>query len=209
MESEKRTAACSQDGVVLMEIRHRFANSLELIASLIRLHLRDAESEDARSRLHNVLDAVQIAGHLHAQLDAPSDVTFSALLAALAQSWSAIGANRGVEIRVVADHETGVPRQFCSTLALVAQELVTNSLTHGFDGGRSGTVEIVLAPLSNGYKVLEVKDNGAGLDGSRAPKSRPSIGLNLVRTLATQVGGNFTIEQVESGGTVARITFPG
>jgi two-component sensor histidine kinase len=156
-----------------------------------------------------VLDAVQIAGHLHAQLDAPSDVTFSALLAALAQSWSAIGANRGVEIRVVADHETGVPRQFCSTLALVAQELVTNSLTHAFADGRRGMVEIRLAPQAHGYKVLEVKDNGVGLDGRDAPKSRPSIGLNLVRTLATQVGGRFTIEPVESGGTLARIEFPG
>jgi chemotaxis protein methyltransferase CheR len=192
-----------------MEIRHRFANSLELIASLIRLHLRDTDTEDARSRLESVLDAVHVAGHLQAQLDAPSDGTFSALLGALAHSWSAIGSNRGVEIKVSADPGISVPRQFCSTLALMAQELVTNSLTHGFDGGRSGTVEIVLVALSNGYKVLEVKDNGAGLDGRHAPKSRPSIGLNLVRTLATQVGGNFTIEEVKSGGTVARITFPG
>ncbi len=196
-------------GVILLEMRHRFANSLELIASLIRLHLRDVESEEARLRLQSVLDAVKVAGHLQAQVDAPSELTFAAILKALAASWSSIGERRGVDVRLSIDAAATVPRQLCTSLALIAQELVTNSLIHGFGDGRAGTIEIALAPIPDGHKMLQVKDDGAGFDEHLAPKDRPSIGLELVRTLSAQVGGTFTIEHVVSGGTDARIVFPG
>jgi two-component sensor histidine kinase len=84
-----------------------------------------------------------------------------------------------------------------TALALVFSELLGNALEHG---GRH--VRVVLQG-ADGEAILEVADDGAGIQAD--PPSR--TGLSIVRALVRdELGG--TLELDGSSGTRARVRFP-
>ena len=88
-------------------------------------------------------------------------------------------------------------------VGLLVNELVTNALKHAFPDGRSGVVTVRYAREEEGT-VLEIADNGVGLDSDRNVVDSPrQLGLRLVGGFADQLDGR--IEFVSSGGTRARV----
>lgn len=72
---------------------------------------------------------------------------------------------------------------------LLVNELVSNSLKHGFADGRSGELRVWLRRLDDGRLQLGVSDNGAGLSADFAARCSAGLGLQLVADLAGQIGG--------------------
>jgi two-component sensor histidine kinase len=82
-------------------------------------------------------------------------------------------------------------------------ELITNSVKHGFAGRESGTITVKLDREAETL-VLQVQDNGAGFAGE--PSGGRSLGMTIIRSLAGQLGGEMSWSR--AGGTTARLTFP-
>ena len=61
-----------QKDVLLNEIQHRVANSLQIIASIIMLKAKSVESEETRRHLHDahkrVISVAAVQHHLHASV---------------------------------------------------------------------------------------------------------------------------------------------
>ncbi len=89
---------------------------------------------------------------------------------------------------------------------LIINELVSNSLKHAFPAGRTGEVRIDLRADDGNKLTLVVADNGVGLPKGLDFRKTESLGLQLVCTLADQLGG--TIELDRSRGTEFAMTFP-
>jgi two-component sensor histidine kinase len=89
-------------------------------------------------------------------------------------------------------------------IGLVVNELVSNSLEHGFCNRESGTISVACHRLGDGRLELIVKDDGIGLPhGSEQPEG---FGLNIVRTLVElQLQG--TLELSNAAGVTARVCF--
>ena len=87
-------------------------------------------------------------------------------------------------------------------LALIVNELVTNSYKHAFDSTKEGTIEISL--IENNKKVfLRIKDNGPGYDFTKASES--SVGLDIVHGLIDQI--NATLKYENQSGSTYDISF--
>jgi two-component sensor histidine kinase len=89
---------------------------------------------------------------------------------------------------------------------LIINELISNSLKHAFPAGRSGKVWVRLDARPDRFFVLTVGDDGIGLPPKFLVKETETLGLQLVRTLAEQLGA--TIEIGTMKGTEFRLTFP-
>jgi two-component sensor histidine kinase len=87
---------------------------------------------------------------------------------------------------------------------LIINELVSNSLKYAFPRGRTGEIRIGLTHGDRAY-ALTIGDNGVGLPPGLDFRNTPSLGLQLVNTLVTQLEGN--VELDASHGTTFRITF--
>lgn len=99
-----------------------------------------------------------------------------------------------------------MPSEQATSLALVINELIQNSIEHGFAGRNSGRIGIDMAVMADAY-TLTIYDNGAGLPDNFANRSSASLGLQIVRTLIeTDLGGQF--ELTSRGGVHARIVIP-
>jgi signal transduction histidine kinase len=97
-------------------------------------------------------------------------------------------------------------RFLAGTLLLpVAQELVVNAVKHASPSSITLTVR-----GSDGRVVMEVVDDGVGIDTSDAGRAVQAghLGLAMVRRRMDDVGGRLDIETRADGGTRSRITLP-
>jgi two-component sensor histidine kinase len=89
---------------------------------------------------------------------------------------------------------------------LVLNELISNTLKHGFPDHRKGTVKVELRKLEQGKVLLLVADDGVGIPADFDLENSGSLGMQLVTTLVEQVRGE--LEVVRTPGTTFRIRVP-
>jgi two-component sensor histidine kinase len=76
---------------------------------------------------------------------------------------------------------------------LLISEMLTNSLKHGFAGGRTGDVRVVVRPEGEKEVHVEVSDDGTGLPVDFEERRGRSLGMQLIADLARQLGGQLEI----------------
>ena len=99
-----------------------------------------------------------------------------------------------------------LPSQTASNLALIVNEIILNSIEHGFEGRQKGLIGLDIQEAEQVYR-LDLYDDGAGLPANFDIWKTKSLGLQIVRTLIQDdMGGTF--ELVSDHGTHAKITIP-
>lgn len=176
------------DGRAVSEMRHRMANTFQLMSALGRMRSQRAGDLEARRQLLWMADAIGSLGALERHRT-PQGVDLTAYLVEMAPVWRRRHSARQAEVRVSAI-PVFAPDTAASTLALITQELVGNALAHGYPGDLPGLVEISLTQGADGRHDLTVTDDGQGFDPAKA---RERFGLWFVRSLAAQVRGEFTL----------------
>lgn len=182
---------------LLKETHHRVKNNLALIASLMRIEARRSSVPETRAALKEMEARVHSVVLLNETLYKTANyaqVNLSDYLRQIATHVFEAHAPRIGGVRLELELE---PLQLETSQAipcgLIANELLTNSLKHGFPHGRSGEVRLSLRREGNDEVRLGVSDTGIGLpDGFVAGKSG-SLGLSLADDLARQLGGRFEV----------------
>ena len=87
-----------------------------------------------------------------------------------------------------------VPAHKAAVVALIANELVVNAVKHGFRDRASGTVTVRLRRTGAETVALAVADDGAPLPASVDNELPKGIGLDLVRRLVDQLGGELVVD---------------
>ncbi|WP_424357913.1 sensor histidine kinase [Methanocella sp. MCL-LM] len=86
----------------------------------------------------------------------------------------------------------------------LVNEIISNSLKHAFPSGRSGRVWLELT--TRGEEVTMVLgDDGVGMPESAAAASTGTLGVQLISSLVSQIGGSLQLERGQ--GTVYTIRF--
>jgi len=193
--------------LILEEMRHRIANSLQIIASVVRIKAHLVQSEDARQHLEDVHQRVLSIAELQEQLDAADDAGvgnisryLSIVCSRLASSL--IDPSRKIELRVEAD-EVSLPADTCISIGLLVTELVINALKHAFRGDMPGLIHVTFADHPLGWQLC-VSDNGVGCDSHAAVRAA-GVGSRIVSTLARRLGARFEVSRTEPHGVT--VTF--
>lgn len=204
--------------VLLREVHHRVKNNLQVISSLLRLGAARVQDTVAREVFRDSQDRIRSMAMIHETLYRSSDMARIAVAAYLqglvrelftAHNAYARGIQpdlRVAELELTID--TAIP------CGLIVNELVTNSLEHAFPeackttaDGAPRRIGVLFRKEGAGLLWLRVEDNGVGLPptGDR-PGGKPSLGLELVATLASQLRGR--MEHVGQPASVCTIVFP-
>jgi len=189
--------------ILLQEVQHRVANSLQIIASVLMQSARRVQSEEARGHLNNAHNRVMSIAALQRQLSMSGDGTVE-LRTYLTQLCQSLGASMiddpdRLSIEVRAD-DSVVSADVSVSLGLIVTELVINALKHAFTGRPAGT--IVIAYESQGQDwTLSVADDGIGMaEGDEAPK--PGLGTGIVEALARNLRGTIQVSDADPGALV-------
>lgn len=189
--------------VLLQEIHHRVANSLQIIASVLMQNARTVQSEETRLHLTNAHQRVMSVAALQKQLAASSlqDVAMRTYLTNLCQSIGAsmISDPGKIALTVRADEST-LPAESSVSVGLIVTELVINSLKHAFDDQQAGQIQVGYHSTGAGW-TLSVSDNGIGMpSGSEAKKG--GLGTSIVQALAAQLNAIIVVSDAGPGTAV-------
>ncbi|MDB5594684.1 MAG: Signal transduction histidine kinase [Hyphomicrobiales bacterium] len=193
-----------EKAMLLQEVQHRVANSLQIIASILLQSARKVMSQESRGHLESAHNRVMSIASVQQQLAASSlgDVDMRPYLKQLCQSLGAsmIRDHSEMSIEVVAD-ESSVSADASVSLGLIVTELVINSLKHAFPNYRGGKITVDFTS-NGGHWTLAIEDNGIGMpkDPSMA---RPGLGTTIVEALAKQLGAGVVASNANPGTRVA------
>jgi two-component sensor histidine kinase len=134
-EARQKDDLIREKAVLLQEVQHRVANSLQIIASLLMQSARKVQSEEVRGHLqdahHRVLSIAAVQRHL--AVSSLNDVALRPYLVQLCESLaiSMIPDPNILSIEVSVDDSVVDPNKSVS-LGLIVTELVINALKHAF-----------------------------------------------------------------------------
>jgi len=194
--------------MLLEEMRHRVANSLQIIASILLIKARTVQSEETRLQLQDahqrVLSVAAVQQHLHVTAGAkPIEIGnyLSKLCETLAQSM--IGGSRSISLKVEADAGTAASNQAVS-IGLIVTELVMNALKHAFPDDKKDAAVIVSYKVADNDWKLTISDNGIGGPHTSASDGiKSGLGTSLVQSLAKQLDAIVNIKSGSEGRAVS------
>ncbi|MHC1745570.1 MAG: histidine kinase N-terminal domain-containing protein [Negativicutes bacterium] len=209
-EVKKKEKELLIKSAVIQEIHHRVKNNLQTIASLLRLQGRRTKSLEVKAALKESVNRILSISVVHEFLS-QQDAEFIDVAEVAKNILDLVIQNMlepDFNIQTVFNGETIIlPSEQATSLALVINELIQNSIEHGFVGRHEGVIGIDIIQDDKNYRI-DIYDNGIGLPEGFSPQSASgSLGLQIVRTLVeTDLGGSFQL--YSQGGTRACITIP-
>ena len=190
--------------VLMQELQHRVANSLQIIASVLLQSARKVNSDETRGHLSDAHNRVMAIATLQKQLAATQegDVELRGYFTQLCRSIGAsMIADPGFLSLTVTADDSKVDSRVSVSLGLIVTELVINSLKHAFPKGpRDGQITVDFKAVGKGW-TLAVADNGVGFPTGE-DDGRPGLGTGIVEALAAQLDAHVVIRHERPGTTV-------
>jgi len=202
-----------QKQILLDEMQHRVANSLQIIASILMLKARAVTSEEARSHLadahQRVMSVASVQQHLHT-VDGIDQIDVETYLSKLCGSLATSMVGEGQPIEVVVSADAGmIASRDAVSIGLIVTELVINAIKYAFPAARSDArIDISYEIQGDDWKLV-VADNGMGKLPDLTAAKPNGLGTAIVQALVKQLGA---LTETISGSTgvsvsVTRATF--
>lgn len=209
---EQRTAdlarARDRAETLLTEVNHRVANSLTLVAALVRLQSRSVTDQAARDALDETQARIDAVSMVHKRLYSSGEVGLvaldeylSGLLGHLQTTMHNDG--HGASLRHELD-PVKLETDASVNLGVVLAEWVTNAFKYAYSE-EAGEVRVKLKHRDDGRGELVVEDDGIGRQSG--PVKGTGLGSRIVAAMAAAMGAE--IEYLtRQPGTAARLVFP-
>ncbi len=205
LEVEKEKLYKQKD-LMIKEMKHRMANSLQMIASILILKSEAVQSAEVRSHLKDAHERIISIATIERYLDTTSmdeEVEVGPYLTGLCESLSKsmIGSTKPITLTVRSEGGMTTSSEGIS-LGLITAELVINALKHAFPPGRAGTIEVLYEIKSDqGGWRLSVADDGIGI--TTDPLRPQGLGTTIVQSLARQLSAKVEVDTGVNGTTVS------
>jgi PAS domain S-box-containing protein len=206
-------ASLEEKDTMLKEIHHRVKNNLQMVSSLLTLQMDQMQDERMRSSLADSVRRVRSMALIHQHLYGSASLERVELGSYARSLAEALRATLAPRARVRADVEIlEVPVDRAVPLCLLLNELLTNAFKYGSTGAQGAAgddwdvrVSLERVDIPRGLRLV-VQDRGPGLPEGFRLQGHPSLGLQLVTTLARQTRG--TVEARNDRGARFEVTCP-
>jgi two-component sensor histidine kinase len=191
-----------EKAILLKEIHHRVKNNLTIVSSILDMQQRsngDPKFQnifiDAKTRIgsmalvHKTLYEQNDFGNIDVQ------TYFEGLFESIYQTYKK--PNKEVIVQIKTNGIT-LNLDILIPLALVINEMLTNSFKYAFEQPENGWIQIELKAENYNY-IFTYSDNGPGLSDEADILSSKTLGSSLIRGLTAQIDGNLKVLSSHSG----------
>lgn len=183
----------AQKEALLKEINHRVKNNLSILSSLLYLQQKKLKSGEAKEALKKSLLRINTISLIHESLynrDDMEKVNFQEYLSKLTNYIKEIYWNIDKPIEIKIECHSFKPELSTSIpLAMIINELITNSFKHAFH-----QVEQASIIISFKENTLSYSDNGPG---TRTKENNETLGLKLIELFASQINSSIESKLLE------------
>jgi two-component sensor histidine kinase len=203
------SAALDEKQLLLNEIHHRVKNNLQVISSLLNLQSKYIEDPAALAAIKEGRNRVNSMSLIHQNLYGRADLTamdVSEYLEKLSDNlFQSYNIDRDRISLVTEVDPISLDIDLLIPLGLILNELISNSLKHAFPADRKGTITVRLKRHENAL-VLDVSDDGIGMQANASATTRQSFGMEIVHAFAHKLKAQLDIQQ--QPGISTRLTIP-
>jgi len=195
--------------LLLGEVNHRVANSLALVASLVRMQANQLPEGEARDALSETQARITAIAGIHRRLYTSDDVRhvqideyLASLVEELDISMKAAGHSSTIKLDA---EKVAVPTDKAVSIGVIVTELVTNAFKYAYGDSHSGEVRVGLWRRETSA-LLSVEDDGIGWNGEGKAKGT-GLGSRVVKAMALNLGTS-VVYDASAGGTRVTLDFP-
>ena len=209
IRTEELQKIVGEKELLLAEVHHRVKNNLQIISGLLQLQGATMEDITIKTAFKEGQSRINSIALIHQNLyeqETFGTIYFHTFIKGLVGKVAElfenghrfIGFDIGEE-KLLLDINTAVP------LGLIVNELVTNAYKYLPEHKTDNFVSIYVTPQKNGEYMLQYRDNGPGLKAGINIKNPTTLGIELIKGLATQLGGR--VEYSYQEGSIFTIYF--
>lgn len=200
-ESRDRLARLTeQQAILLREVNHRVANSLQLIGSLLELQGRRLGDKEGRDALRAAAERVEAVALVHRRLYGEGDVQsveMDQYLGGLVEELRRVTEDDAGN-RIVLRAEAGrVATDKAVGVGLIVNELVTNAVKYAYPAGQ-GEIRVDFGRDGEGWRLV-VEDDGIGYPQGDAGPRGSGLGGLIVGAMAQSVNGRVSLDPAHKG----------
>jgi len=199
-KAEKRILrSLKEKELLLREIHHRVKNNLQIISTLLALQSSKSGKVNIDDLYKESQNRIQSIALIHENLYQSEDlahINFETYVKSLVSDlFDSYGINSSrIKLNLNIDNitmgiETSIP------CGLIINELVSNSLKHGFESSDTGQINVELHKLADGEYSLIVSDTGSPFPEDMDIISNDTLGLELIRNLVIQLDAKLTFKR--------------
>ena len=207
-EIEEKAASLARTEIVMREVDHRVKNSLNLVASMLKMQSRRVD-EAARQPLREAADRVALIARVHEALYGAaslSEVEMRDFLEGLSKGLMVSSAAPDVQLDSEFCDRT-LSGQEAVALGLILAELVGNALRHGLEGRKNGAIRIACEEAKDGRTKLTVGDSGAGFEEGFDLRLAEGLGSKVIQTYAAKLKADVQTGRSPLGGAEVAVVF--
>lgn len=179
---------------LIKESHHRIKNNLQLVSSLLKLQSRSSENSDVKKALSDAQQRMKAIALIHQKLYQKSSfktVNIQEFIIELVDNLRITFSDSTKHIDISTDIEaiemhmdTAIP------IALVTNELVTNSFKYAFLKQDDGKISIHIAAKNQEEIELKIEDNGEGFPEEFLLNEQGNFGYRIMNSLMKKLKGN-------------------
>lgn len=178
--------------VMLKEIHHRVKNNLQIITSLLRLQSMDIKDESLNLEFQEAINRVKSMALIHEkiyQTDLLSQFDIEQYLESLTREIT-ITYNIKKNIDLSVDSGLNNVSSKCIVpLALIFNELISNSIKHGLQNVTDASINVSMTNIDDTTFEMDYSDNGTWVE----KKSDSTFGMELIESMTQQLEGEFEL----------------
>ncbi|TGL60628.1 sensor histidine kinase [Leptospira sarikeiensis] len=195
VESELKDSL-EEKKILINEIHHRVKNNLNSVISFLSLQ-RDGLEEGLQNHYTIAIQRVYSIALVHDFLyksESYSKVDFGEFLPKLLDSIQNAqkGEKENIDCKVRAD---GVNMDISKAIpcGILINEIVTNSLKHGFPTGTAGKIYVHIEEKNGNFQLI-IQDDGVGILEGWESKFGQGLGLTLISALSKQLSAKIEVD---------------
>lgn len=182
--------ALAEKETLLQEIHHRLKNNLQIISGILYLESRKVNDRNVEEIIRHSISRLDTMAMIHSQLyeyNRHGEVDMDAFLKRLSGYLLQIYRGPGKKIEIDCD-ASGVSLSInqAMPLGLMVNEMITNSIIHGFKDQAKGGISIRMTERNYRVRFL-YEDNGPGMKEKVDIAAAQSMGFQLIYNLTCQL----------------------
>lgn len=181
--------------ILLQEVHHRVKNNLQIIISLFRLQSHFTDNEEALDLFRNSQNRIRSMSKIHEKLYETKDLSKIEIKSYLIELVEDLVDSYDINNEVSIEHkiqECNISLDELTPLALIINEIITNSLKYGLKDVDVPVINIELTQNEVGFTTLRISDNGPGFDKG-IWDNHETMGVELIKTLTEQLDGEIRL----------------
>ncbi len=195
--------------VLLREIHHRVKNNMQVVSSLLNMHVRKVKDVDSKKILEDGSERIQAMALIQKNLYPHSDLKSISLNEYLHKLCHQLFENyniynKDVVLKTTFD-EIKVDIDKLIPIGLIVNEILCNAVKHAFSEAQQGEISIKLMDRNENIQ-LELSDSGDQFPENWEDETHPSLGMKFIRIFSHKLHAKLTIQRMPN--TLITLNFP-